>query len=111
MKDELDLHMHKEESVLFPAIEEIERAAKGGHPACHVGALVYPIRMMLAEHESASSSMKQIREITRNYTAPAHACDLHRKLFLSFEALEHDLQRHIHLENEILFPKSLTLQS
>jgi iron-sulfur cluster repair protein YtfE (RIC family) len=105
MKNELDLHMHKEEGVLFPAIEETERAANGGPPASHVGALVYPIRVMLTEHESATSSMERIREITCDYTLPAPASDLYSRLFVGFEALEHDLQGHFHLENEIMFPR------
>jgi regulator of cell morphogenesis and NO signaling len=111
MKDELDLHMHKEEGMLFPSIEETERAADGGCSACHAGALVYPIRAMLGEHESAISSMERIREITRNYALPPHAGDQYRGLFQDLEALERDLQRHIHLEDEVLFPRVLALQS
>jgi len=103
--------MHKEECTLFPAIEETERAANGGHPASHVGELIYPIRVMLAEHESATASMEKIRQITRDYAAPAHACDLYRGLFWAFAELERDLQRHIRLENDILFPRALALQS
>jgi regulator of cell morphogenesis and NO signaling len=111
MKDELDLHMHKEERVLFPAIEETERAANGGPAASHVGASYYPIRVMVAEHESATAPMERIREIARNYTLPAHASDLYGRLFLGFKALERDLQRHIYMENEILFPRAMALQS
>lgn len=112
MKDELDLHMHKEEAVLFPAIEEAERAANGGYATPHVATLRYPISVMFVEHESATSAMQQIRQITRNYALPIHACDLYRRLFLDFEALERDLERHFRLEkNEILFPRAIALQS
>jgi regulator of cell morphogenesis and NO signaling len=111
MKDELDLHMHKEEGMLFPAIEQAERAASGGTLAGQDGTLMYPIRVMLAEHENATSSMERIRKITRNYALPVHAGDLYRGLFLGFEALERELERHIHLENDILFPRALALQS
>jgi regulator of cell morphogenesis and NO signaling len=111
MKDELDLHMHKEEAMLFPAIEEAERAATGGYAASHVAALRYPISVMLGEHESATSTRQQIRKITRDYALPTRASDLYCALFLGFEALERDLECHVRLENEILFPRAMALQS
>jgi regulator of cell morphogenesis and NO signaling len=111
MKDELELHMHKEERMLFPAIEESERAAKGGClPPFPFGSLANPIRVMLAEHESAGASLDQIRAITKNYELPSHACETYRALFKGFESLERDLHMHIHLENNILFPRALALQ-
>ena len=111
MKDELELHMHKEERILFPAIEEAERATKGGcRPPFPFGSLANPIRVMLAEHESAGASLDQIRRITKNYELPPHACETYRALFKGFEALERDLHMHIHLENNILFPRALALQ-
>lgn len=111
MKDELELHMHKEERMLFPAIEESERAAKCGClPPFPFGSLAHPIRVMLAEHESAGASLDQVRAITKNYALPSHACETYRALFKGFEALERDLHMHIHLENNILFPRALALQ-
>jgi iron-sulfur cluster repair protein YtfE (RIC family) len=90
MKDDLELHMHKEERMLFPAIEESERAAKGGClPPFPFGSLANPIRVMLAEHESVGASLDQIRGITKNYELPPHACETYRALFKGFEALEH----------------------
>lgn len=112
MKDELELHMHKEERMLFPAIAESERAATDGYsPAFPFGTLAHPIRVMLAEHDSAGAALEQIRRITRDYELPAHACETYRALFQALEALERDLQTHIHLENDILFPRALALQS
>jgi regulator of cell morphogenesis and NO signaling len=111
MKDELELHMHKEERMLFPAIEKSERAAKSGClPPFPFGSLANPIRVMLAEHESAGASLGQVRAITKNYELPSHACQTYRALFKGFEALERDLHMHIHLENNILFPRALALQ-
>jgi regulator of cell morphogenesis and NO signaling len=66
---------------------------------------------MLSEHESAIASMERIREIARHYTLPAHASDLYGRLFLGFKALERDLQRHTYMENEILYPRAVPLQS
>jgi regulator of cell morphogenesis and NO signaling len=65
---------------------------------------------MLAEHESTGASLDQIRKITRNYEIPSHACDTYRALFKGFKSLERDLHMHIHLENNILFPRVLALQ-
>jgi regulator of cell morphogenesis and NO signaling len=111
MKNELELHMHKEERMLFPAIEELERTAKGGSlPPSPFGNLANPIRVMLAEHESAGASLEQIRAITKNYQLPSYACETYRALFKGFETLERDLHMHIHLENNILFPRALALQ-
>jgi regulator of cell morphogenesis and NO signaling len=111
LKDELDLHMHKEEATLFPAIARAERAAKGGRAGFRAGELALPICAMLAEHESAMSSLEQIREITCNYAPPPDAGDLHRNLFVGLEALERDIRSHVHLENEILFPRATALQA
>jgi len=97
--------------MLFPAIEESERAAKCGClPPFPFGSLANPIRVMLAEHESAGASLDQVRAITKNYALPSHACETYRALFKGFEALERDLHMHIHLENNILFPRALALQ-
>jgi len=111
MTNELELHMRKEERMLFPAIEEAERAAKGGcRPSFPFGSLDNPIGVMLEEHESVGASLDQFRVITRNYDLPPHACEKYRSLFKGFEALERDLHMHIHLENNILFPRALALQ-
>lgn len=112
MKNELDLHMHKEEMMLFPAIEESERAAKAGWRAeLPFGSLANPVRVMLAEHDSAAEALSKIRRATRNYELPSHACSTYRALFQGFGALERDLHVHIHLENNILFPRALSLEA
>jgi regulator of cell morphogenesis and NO signaling len=109
MKDDLDLHMHKEECTLFPAITRAERAAQAGRVGLPAGELALSICAMLAEHEGAVASLDDIRDITRNYALPPHACDLHRNLFVALEALERDIRSHIHLENEVLFQRATAL--
>ena len=112
MTEDLYLHMHKEESTLFHVIEESEQGTNCGFPASSsFGTLASIIDMMLAEHENVTSSLEQIRRITRNYEIPSHASKAYRSLFQRFEALERDLHTHIHLENDILFPRALALQA
>jgi regulator of cell morphogenesis and NO signaling len=96
LKAELDTHMIKEEQILFPMI----RAGRG------TGA-DGPIAVMMREHETAGDLLRQIRELTNDYTVPEDACNTWRALWLGLEALEADLHEHIHLENNILFPRAL----
>jgi regulator of cell morphogenesis and NO signaling len=111
MKDAIELHMHKEESTVFPAISSAERAVKSGQAGLSTGDLALPICAMLGEHESTICSLDQIREITNGYTLPADASELHRDLFVALEALERDVRSYMQLENEILFPRATALQS
>ena len=96
LKAELDSHMVKEEQILFPMI----RADRG------TGADA-PIAVMMHEHDTAGNLLRQIRELTNDYTVPEEACNTWRALWLGLEALEADLHEHIHLENNILFPRAL----
>lgn len=109
MQEELELHMHKEELMLFPAIEQLARS--GGAALFPFGSLSNPIRVMMAEHDSAFDGLAEIRRMTRNYELPADARANLRELFAGFDALERDLRQHIHLENEILFPRALSLEA
>ena len=81
MKGDLDLHMRKEELVLFPAIEKLEREAPPS------GSLSSPIRTMLSEHDSTAGALGDIRRITRDYQLPAHACARYRALFRDLQDL------------------------
>ena len=73
------------------------------------GYLRSPITVMEQEHDHAGSLMKEIRELTNNFTPPANACTTFRLSFASLQAFERDLHQHVHLENNILFPKALNL--
>lgn len=106
---ELDSHMKKEEMVLFPSVVATERAIASGQPlppSCF-GTVANPIRMMEAEHDNAGQALQQIRRITHNFEIPGHACVTFRALMRGLEELESDLHLHIHLENNILFPRAL----
>lgn len=97
--DELYHHLDKEEKLLFPAIKnEQELTSK------QVDQL---IQFLISEHEDSGKELQQLRKITENYTLPANACNSYTSLFSQIESFESDLLQHIHLENNILFPKLL----
>jgi len=97
--DDLYHHLDKEEKQLFPAIKnEQELTSK------QVDQL---IQFLISEHEDSGKELQQLRKITENYTLPANACNSYTSLFSQIESFESDLLQHIHLENNILFPKLL----
>ena len=104
MKGDLDLHMRKEELVLFPAIERLEREVPP------FGGLSSRIRTALSEHDSTAEALSDIRRITRDYQLPSHACDRYRALFQDLETLERRLQFQMYLEESILFPRARSLE-
>jgi len=109
---ELQMHMHKEEQVLFPYIAKMAAARRDGSillPA-FFGSVENPIRMMEAEHESAGNNMEEIRRLSADFTPPAEACTSYRVLFAKLQEFEQDLHQHVHLENNILFPKAIQLE-
>lgn len=109
---ELNAHLQKEEKVLFPYVKMLERAKNGNVKAdqAHFGTVQNPIRMMEAEHDSAGDVFKSIAKLSNNYTPPQDACNTYRALFSKMEEFEQDLHQHIHLENNILFPKAIALE-
>ncbi|WP_158002552.1 iron-sulfur cluster repair di-iron protein [Methyloterricola oryzae] len=104
-------HLRKEEEVLFPYVEGLEgHVAQGTElPTACFGSVAAPISVMGREHEAVGDLLKQARSITRDYACPADACSSFSLLYQELEALESDLMRHIHLENNILFPRALRL--
>lgn len=106
-------HMRKEENVLFPFIEELEMAAKWNLPAPvpHFGTVNNPIRMMMYEHDTDGERLKKMREISKDYELPEGACPSFTALYAGLQDLERDLHRHIHLENNVLFPAAAKLES
>jgi len=107
---ELDLHFFKEEKILFPYIKELTLPETNGLSKKAVfGHLKEPVAMMEIEHESAGDILKQIREVTSDYETPEDACNSYRLLYYKIHQLDLDLQQHMHLENNILFPKALEL--
>lgn len=112
LRQELDSHMMKEERVLFPYAARLEKlAAKGeGLPASHTGSIQAPIGMMEHEHEIAAQALARLRELTKGYAPPSGACNTFRGLYHGLAELERDLHRHIHLENNVLFPRAARLE-
>ncbi|WP_347160025.1 iron-sulfur cluster repair di-iron protein [Pontibacter chitinilyticus] len=110
--NELEAHMPKEERVLFPFIKQLAEAQKSGvkldKPA--FGTIQNPINMMEMEHEVAGNDMEAIRELSGNYTLPEDACATYTVAYKKLQEFEEDLHRHIHLENNILFPKTLEME-
>ncbi|MEZ4271316.1 MAG: iron-sulfur cluster repair protein YtfE [Myxococcota bacterium] len=94
---EVGNHLAKEEQVLFPALRSGNRGQR-----VHM-----PIRVMMQEHEDHGVNLKHIREITADFELPAEACATWRALYGGLEKLESELMEHIHLENNVLFPRAL----
>ena len=95
LKAELDAHMMKEEQILFPLI----RSGQGARSSA-------PMSVMEHEHESAGRALERLRHLTNDYTAPEGACNTWRALWVGLEQFETDMHEHIHLENNILFPRA-----
>jgi regulator of cell morphogenesis and NO signaling len=109
LRRELEEHMWKEENILFPLIKQLEEAHRTPGailPGMPVGG---PIDVMEMEHESAGNALRKMREVTSQYQAPSDGCATYRALFDGFREFEADLHEHIHLENNILFPRALEL--
>ena len=96
LRAELESHMMKEEQILFPLIEAGQGAAAHG-----------PVHVMEQEHASAGAALATLRRYTNGYTVPDEACNTWRALWHGLKALESELHDHIHLENNILFPRAL----
>lgn len=110
VKEEMTKHMQKEERILFPRIKEVEQQlGEGIEVIINNNFLLLPISMMEQEHDHAGSLLAEIRQLTNDYNPPADACTTYKLSFAALQAFELDLHQHVHLENNILFPKALTL--
>lgn len=108
LRRDLEPHMLKEEQVLFPYITQIEEsiAKKQPPPVPPFGTVRNPVRMMMTEHDAVGEILRTMREASSDYTTPADACISFQTLYGALTALEADLHQHIHLENNILFPRA-----
>ncbi|HLU17967.1 MAG TPA: iron-sulfur cluster repair di-iron protein [Edaphocola sp.] len=105
-------HLSKEEFVVFPYIRKMVTALESGTALLTpFGTIQNPIRMMLQEHEGEGDCFRKIAAITNYYQASANACPAYKSLLTQLEAFDADLQMHIHLENNILFPKSIAIEA
>jgi len=111
--EEMTDHMAKEERVLFPFIASLEDAATAGEPAPMppFGTVANPIRMMEAEHRFVGDAMAEMRHLTNGFEPPEDACATYRVCLQELDAFERDLHQHVHLENNVLFPKAAALEA
>jgi regulator of cell morphogenesis and NO signaling len=113
MAAELTSHMMKEEHILFPHIVALEKAVNTGRPKPTpvFGTVSNPVHMMQMEHDSAGAALKSISELSGNYTPPDGACFSYKTLYSALKEFEEDLHQHVHLENNILFPRAIAMES
>lgn len=107
--NELSPHLEKEEVVLFPYVRNLEARAANAGVSCF-GTVANPVRMMMEEHDLAGDILRKMRTVSNDYTIPANACSSYNALFSRLEAFEKDLHQHIHLENNLLFPRAVELE-
>jgi regulator of cell morphogenesis and NO signaling len=110
---DLKQHMMKEEEILFPHIKYLVKSKGTGQKieSPYFGTVKNPIKMMEAEHVNAGDEIFEIRRLSDNYTIPEDVCNTFRVTFQELKEFEEDLHKHVHLENSILFPKSIILES
>lgn len=106
-------HMFKEEQILFPYVIELERSRMQERPApfAPFGTVNNPIRMMMMEHDAAGEILRDLRKVSTEYQVPGDGCISYLTLYQALEAFEKDLHVHIHLENNILFPKAIAMEN
>src|SRR5579871_533721 len=112
LAQELATHMMKEEMVLFPYIARMEEAVieKSTVIPPPFGTVRNPVAMMIHEHDDAGAALQQLRQASNSFTAPPDACVSYRTLYQALADFEADLHQHIHLENNILFPRAIALE-
>ena len=110
--EELLQHIHKEELVLFPYISKLEAAYRSGgsRPYGCFGSILQPIEVMLREHDSAGQLSARIRELSADFNPPEGACPTYHAYYSGLREFIEDLHRHIHLENNILFPRAIEME-
>ena len=111
LRAELEPHLMKEEQILFPYVRQMDSsvAATGVVPPMHCGTVQNPIRQMEAEHENAGAALARMRSVASDYALPDDACPTFTALFETLQEMEADLHEHIHLENNILFPRTVDM--
>lgn len=112
LREELDLHFTMEEKIFFPYIKQLAQAKRTNTPVTegYVQDISEPLQMMEEDHEAAGQILCEINGLTNQYTPPEDACNSFTLLYHKLKTLEDDLHQHIHLENNILFPKAILLE-
>jgi len=112
LDEELTQHLAKEEAVLFPYIARLEQSISNGTPkprSCF-GTVSNPIAMMTQEHDAAGTLLAEIRRLSENFSTPPDACPTFHAFYNGLKEFEQDLHQHIHLENNIYFPRAIELE-
>jgi regulator of cell morphogenesis and NO signaling len=113
LDEELTQHLAKEEAILFPYIASLEQSLAHGTAKPHscFGTVANPIAMMTREHDAAGNLLAEIRSLTGAFTTPEYACPTFHAFYDGLREFEQDLHQHIHLENNILFPRAIELEN
>jgi regulator of cell morphogenesis and NO signaling len=110
---DLTPHMAKEEKVLFPYLEELEASVLQNRlaPFAPFGTVKNPVRMMMMEHDTVGDLLRELRALSSDYAVPSDGCISYQTLYQALDAFEKDLHQHIHLENNILFPRAVEMEN
>lgn len=110
---EMIMHMQKEEQILFPYIDALEKTVNthGSIEPPFFKTVKNPIHVMMQEHDAAGDLVRQIRVLSSEYTPPGDACTSFKALYEALREFEADLHQHVHLENNVLFPRAVDLES
>ncbi len=113
LRAEMVTHIQKEEQVLFPFIAQMDQESIVVYPPAHARfrSVSHPIFMMEQEHESANNIVAELRRLTLGFRPPEWACATHIALFYGLREFETDLKQHVHLENDVLFPRAISLEA
>lgn len=113
MREDLLVHLHKEEHILFPYVVALAEAKAGGRarPRSGFSSVRYPVQVMHVDHQAHDHGLSRIRALTNDFVPPEDACGSYRSLFDCLRALEADIRRHVDLENHVLFPSALDLEA
>lgn len=110
--DALAAHMRREEHILFPYVRNLVASTRGVQfTRPHFGSIANPIRMMMQEHDAEGERFGKIAALSNNYTPPRGSCTTYRVTYSLLKEFESDLHLHIHLENNILFPKAIEMEN
>ena len=113
LRGEMFAHLEKEEQVLFPFIAEMDQntAASCAPPRACFRTVAQPIRMMMLEHDAADRIIEELRRLTDEFEPPGWACGTHVAFYGGLPAFEADFRQHVHLENDVLFPRAIEMEN
>lgn len=113
LRCEMYAHIEKEELVLFPYISQMDQESAAAYPTAHISfrSVTHPIFVMEQEHESADHVMSELIHVTNHFESPAWACATHIALYSGLREYEADFRQHVHLENDVLFPRAIQLEA